>query len=60
MQPRNIQPTIFPTYKMYRGKERAENKEMANQWLIQFETHAMGGSQLKTVNDILLFLQTRT
>jgi hypothetical protein len=27
---------------MYRGKDRAEKEEKANQWLAQFDTHPMG------------------
>jgi hypothetical protein len=32
IQPQKLQPTICTSYKMWRGKDRPEIEEMANQW----------------------------
>ena len=45
MQPQTLRPTICPTYKMSWGKSGTEVVGMANQWLVQLETHdVMRGS----------------
>jgi hypothetical protein len=58
--PQNLQPPNCPAYNMHRNKDGAETEGTANQWLPQLKTHPMWKSQPDTINDTLLFLQTRT
>lgn len=40
---------MCPSYKMHRGKDRAEREGMANQWLAQIKTNLMDKKQFLTL-----------
>jgi hypothetical protein len=44
--PQHFWTKIFPLYKKYRDKDRAETERMANEKLAQPETHSMGKHSL--------------
>jgi len=51
--PTNLQPQMFPDYKMQRNKNGADTKGMASQWSAQLKTHPISKNQSLTLLMIL-------